>query len=115
MSITIAGNVGGDPVYDDAGATPRLSFRVAVNTWDKTHGEQTQWFGVTVWGQYANSLNTSGRIRKGAPVAVSGQLTVRTYQDKNNEKVTSLEIRPDSVQSFAPKTDNALPFGEAPF
>lgn len=112
MAITIAGNVGSEPEYKTEG-TARLSFRVAVNTWDKTNGEQTTWFGVTVWGNYADSLVKGGRIRKGAAVVISGQLTPRQYQNKNGETVTALDIRPDVVQSFerrAPADGDEPPF-----
>lgn len=106
MAITIAGNVGSEPEYKTEG-TARLSFRVAVNTWDKTNGEQTTWFGVTVWGNYADSLAKAGRIRKGASVVVSGQLTTRQYQNKQGETVTALDIRPDAVQSFDRRPSDA--------
>lgn len=115
MAITIAGNIGAEPEYKQDGNS-RLSFRVAVNTWDRERGEQTTWFGVTVWGKYADSLYQSGKLRRGGPVVVSGQLTPREYTDRTGTKQTSLDIRPDSVQSFAPKEEAAqLPFGEAPF
>lgn len=112
MALTIAGNVGNDPEYKTDG-TSRLSFRVAVNTWDKTNGEQTTWFGVTAWGAYADSLVKAGRVRKGATVVVSGQLTTRQYQNKQGETVTALDVRPDSVQVFDRKPsggDDEPPF-----
>lgn len=97
MSITIAGNVGSDPEYHTEG-THRLSFRVAVNTWDKKTGEKTTWFGVTAWGAYADSLAEGQRIYKGATVVVSGQLSPREYQTKSGEKATALDVKPDQIQ-----------------
>jgi single stranded DNA-binding protein len=103
ISVTILGNVGSEPELNNSGPSPRLSFRVAVNTWDKTKGESTTWFGVTVWGAYAESLSSQGRIRKGTTVAVSGQLSTREYTDKTGKNVTALDIRPDTVQAITPR------------
>lgn len=112
MSITIAGNVGPEPEYHTDG-TARLSFRVAVNTWSKQTGEQTTWFGVTAWGNYAESLHAGGRLTRGVPVVVSGQLQTREYTDRNGKVVTALDIRPDSIQPFAPK--GGQPGDDVPF
>ncbi len=100
MSITIVGNVGGDPDYNTE-STHRLTFRVAVNTWDKKAGEQTTWFGVTAWGAYADALASGQRITKGATVVVSGQLATREYNTRDGAKATALDIKPDQIQVVA--------------
>lgn len=114
MALTIAGNIGADPQFAQENGSTRLSFRVAVNTWDKKAGEKTTWFGVTAWGAYAEALHKGGRLRKGTTVVVSGQLEAREYTNKNGQIITALDVKPDSIQSFAPRVDDGESGGDEP-
>ena len=80
-NIQISGNIGKDPVLrytPDMKAV--LSFSVALYTGgSKEEGyKDTQWFGVSVWGEDAERLNAE--LHKGDKVTVTGMMRPpRTY------------------------------------
>ena len=89
----ISGRLGADPELRQAGQTPVLNLRVATSEREKVDGEWqdvTTWFGVSLFGKRAESL--SRFLRKGAFVSVVGKLRVRTYQTRDGETRTALEI-----------------------
>lgn len=86
----IAGNVGKDAeLKTTQGGDQFCRFSVAVSTgWgDK---KATTWWDVTRWGKGADKL--AGFLKKGAKVAVSGEISTREHEGK-----TYLQIRADHV------------------
>ena len=70
------------------------TFGIAV---DDGFGEnkQTYFFNVTVWGKSAEAV--ANYTHKGSKVAVSGKLTSRTYEDRNGNKRTAIEVVADAL------------------
>lgn len=88
--VNIAGNVGKDAeLKTTQGGDQFCRFTVAVSTgWGDR--KTTTWWDVTRWGKGADKL--AGFLRKGAKVAVSGEVSIREHDGK-----TYLQIRADHV------------------
>lgn len=93
--ILLIGRMTRDPEFrttqnDKAVAT----FSLAV---DDGFGEnkKTYFFNVTVWGKAAVAV--SSYTHKGSKVAVTGKLTSRSYEDKNGNKRTAVEVVTDML------------------
>lgn len=100
-NVTIVGNMIRDPElrFSPSGA-PILSFGVAVNRrwmnkqtqeWD----EQVSFFNVTAFGQLAENIADS--VQKGTRVIVTGRLEQRSFETKEGEKRSSVEIVVDDI------------------
>lgn len=90
-SISFDGRLAADPSlrYTPSGE-PVLSFRVAS---DIGFGERktTNWFNCQIWGKQAESLKNY--LKRGSPVTVYGQLTLREWQDKEGIKRLAPDVR----------------------
>jgi single-strand DNA-binding protein len=77
--------------------TPVTSFRIAVNRPRGRSGqEQTDFFGVSVWRQRAETA--AKYLQKGRPVLVAGRLQIREYTDRDGNKRTAVEVTADDFQ-----------------
>ena len=79
-----------------------LSFQFAV---DSGYGENksTDFFTVILWNEYAESM---GKIlKKGKQLGISGEVHIRDYEDKNNEKKRSVEITNANITFCGKKED----------
>ena len=87
---TIAGNLGKDAELKTTQTGDQLCrFSVAVTTgWGDR--KATTWWDVTRWGKGADKL--AGFLKKGAKVAVSGEISTREHEGK-----TYLQLRADHV------------------
>lgn len=81
------------------------SFTVAIDNWQKgPNGERTTSFiPCTVWGQVAE--NVSRFTRKGSLVGIEGRLNQRSYESRDNRKVSVVEVICDSVQYLEKKPE----------
>ena len=88
------------------------SFTVAIDNWTKgPNGERTTSFiPCTVWGQSAE--NVSRFTRKGSLVGIEGRLNQRSYETKDNRKVSVVEVICDSVQFLERKPEEGAPLIE---
>lgn len=94
---TVIGNLTNDPElrFTPSGAAV-ASFTVAANDrlFDKATNEwrdgDVSFFRCSVWRQYAENVAES--LRKGQRVIVHGSLGVRTYETREGEKRTSVEV-----------------------
>lgn len=98
--ITVAGNLTREPeLRFTAGGTATCGFGVAVNRRYQQNGEwvdaPTNFFNVTVWGQYGE--NVAASLSKGDRVLVKGRLDFRKYQNKDGVEVTTHDIVADEV------------------
>lgn len=98
--ITIIGNLTREPeLRFTAGGTATCGFGVAVNRRYQQNGEwvdaPTNFFNVTVWGQYGENVASS--LNKGDRVIVKGRLDFRKYQNKDGVEVTTHDIIADEV------------------
>jgi single-strand DNA-binding protein len=102
--VILMGHLGADPElrYTQNGS-PVSSFRLAINRkWkgkDNSQHEETTWTNVTVWGPQAESV--AKYLNKGSPVMIDGRLNYRTWQDKEGNNRSSLEVTAESVTFLA--------------
>jgi len=100
-SVVVTGNLTRDPeLRNTPNGTPVCKLRIAVNT--RRKGQDGNWedrpnyFDVTVWG--AQGENCANYLGKGRPVAISGRLEWREWQNDNGDKRQAVEIIADTVQ-----------------
>jgi len=128
--VILVGNLGQDP---DARFTPQgtavTNLSVATNeSWKDQSGEikeKTEWHRVVMYGRMAETANEY--MNKGQMVYIEGRLQTREWEDKNQVKRRTTEIRCDSFtmlgkrsevnqgthsndQGEKPQTDDDLPF-----
>lgn len=110
MSINhcaLSGNLGGDPdIRVTASGTQILSFQLAVNdrVKDPQTGEWTDranWVSCVIFGTRAEKL--ANYLHKGDKVAVSGRLRYSSWETKDGQKRSKLEVVVDEVEFFAQK------------
>lgn len=100
-TVTIRGNVGGDPVKSTtAGGVPVVHFRVASSSgyWDRSTGSwvegPTNWYAVSAFRQLAEHAKTS--LRSGDAVIVTGTLKLREWES-NGKRGFSADLTADAV------------------
>ena len=100
IKIILIGRVGGDPemrfTQDGVAVT---SFSLAANRStrqpDGSYKEEAEWFRISAWRKLAETCNQF--LNKGKLVYVEGSLRTRTYDGKDGQKRTSLEVNADRV------------------
>lgn len=100
--ITFDGNLGRDAevkTFDNGTKAMRFTVAVKPNWRGKTDQERpANWIPVTVWGKLVEFLE--GKLTKGTPVCVSGEMTTRMYE-KDGQKRSAFEVRAESVRVCA--------------
>ena len=83
---------------------PYSRFSIAVNrTFNNAQGERdTDFFNIVVWRKQAE--NVCNFLDKGSLVAIEGRLQQSSYDDKDGNKRTSVEVVADNVQFLESKT-----------
>lgn len=98
--VTIIGNLTADPelTYTTTGQA-KLSFSVAnTHIWYDAAGEKqekTSYFNVTAWRYLAE--NSARTLEKGIGVVVYGRLEQRSYEDKEGNKRSIVELVAEEV------------------
>lgn len=100
--ITVVGNLTADPElrYTQSGI-PVANFTIASTprTFDRQSGEwkdgDALFLRCSVWREFAEHV--AGSLAKGARVVASGRLTQRTYQDREGNNRTAIELQVDEV------------------
>jgi len=92
--------------------TAVCSFTAAV---DVGYGERkfTNWIRCQLWGKRAEG-GLPQYLTKGAQVAVSGELLVREYQDREGNNRTSVEVKVREIDLIGGKRDAQASDGFAP-
>jgi single-strand DNA-binding protein len=97
----VMGNLTRDPElkYLPSG-TAVVNFTVAINRSYKDHSgetkEETSFLPVVVWGKQAENCNQY--LKKGRPVFIDGDLRQRSWEDKEGQKRSIVEIHAFTVQ-----------------
>ena len=98
-SITVVGNLTRDPeLRFTQGGTALANCGIAVNRRYQQNGEwqeQTSFFNIVAWGDLAE--NVSASLNKGDRVIVTGRLEQRSYESKEGEQRSIVEIRADEM------------------
>ncbi|HIZ47345.1 MAG TPA: single-stranded DNA-binding protein [Candidatus Gemmiger excrementavium] len=79
---------------------------------DANGQSQVDWIPVTAWDRTAEFV--CKYFQKGSMIAVDGRLQSRSYQDKNGNNHTAIEIVANNVNFAGPKSANAAPGMGAP-
>lgn len=106
--VVLVGRLTRDPeLRRTTSGTSVASFTIAIDNRTKgPNGEKTTSFiPCTVWNQAAE--NVSRFTRKGSLVGIEGRLNQRSYESKDNRKVSVIEVICDSVQFLERKDENA--------
>lgn len=87
-SVRLVGNLGKDLELKDLGAgRSYVKGSVAINnSYQNAKGEmvkETQWHNFTAWGKTAELMSKA--LNKGSELMIEGQLSSRSYQDKDNQ------------------------------
>ncbi|MDR2382021.1 MAG: single-stranded DNA-binding protein [Bifidobacteriaceae bacterium] len=101
--ITVVGNLTGDPElrFTANGATPVANFTVASTprTFDRSSGEwkdgEPLFLRCSIWREAAENVAES--LTKGMRVIVQGRLTQRSYDTREGERRTVVELQVDEV------------------
>jgi single-strand DNA-binding protein len=115
--IMLIGNLGTDPeMRFTPSGNPVTSFNVATNrvytTSDGERKQETEWFRVTAWRKQAESCNQF--LTKGKLVYVEGSLRTRTWEDRDGQRRTTLEVNADRVLFLDRQAVAPLPGEETP-
>ena len=101
-TLTIVGNLTADPElrYTQNGlAVANFTIASTPRTYDRQSGEwkdgDALFIRCSVWREFAEHV--SGSLQKGSRVIAQGRLTQRSYETKEGEKRTSLELEVDEV------------------
>lgn len=112
-NVTAIGNVVFEPDFKvtESGLS-RCKLRIACNERKKTDtgwvDGETTFIDVVLW---RNQADAAGELNKGTAVMVSGKLRIRSYQNKDGNKATSVEIEAtDIAQVLKPVRDVEAPF-----
>ena len=100
--ITVIGNITADPElrYTQSGlAVANLTIASTPRTFDRTKNEwidgDALFLRASVWREYAEHV--AGSLTKGSRVIASGRLKQKTYETKEGEKRTSMELDIDEI------------------
>lgn len=100
--ITVVGNLTADPElrYTQNGL-PVVNFTIASTprTLDRASGEwkdgDALFLRASVWREFAEHV--AGSLTKGSRVIATGRLKQRTYQDREGQNRTSIELEVDEI------------------
>ena len=75
--------------------TPVASYTIAINS---RYGEQqqTDFINISSWGKSGEFV--SKYFKKGQPIAISGRLKNRNYEDSNRVKHYSMEVITEDIE-----------------
>jgi len=90
-TIFFTGNVGRDAEVRTVNGTDVCNFTVAVKQ-GFSRDAPTEWYRVAVWGSRGSSL--AQHVKKGAKVAVCGELVIGSYEGKPQYEVRAHEVDP---------------------
>ena len=108
--VIIVGNLGQDP---EGRFTPQgtavTNLRVATNeSWKNQSGEyqdRTEWHRVVMYGKMAETANEY--MHKGMMVYIEGRLQTNEWEDQNQVKRKTTEIRCDNFTMLGKKGEGA--------
>jgi single-strand DNA-binding protein len=100
--ITVVGNLTADPElrYTQSGlAVANFTIASTPRTFDKTKGEyvdgEALFLRASVWREFAEHV--AGSLTKGSRVVATGRLRQRSYETREGEKRTSIELEVDEI------------------
>ena len=115
--VILIGNLGQDP---EARFTPQgtavCNLSVATNeSWKDQNGEmqdRTEWHRVVMYGRMAETATEY--MKKGQMVYIEGRLNTREWEDQNQIKRRTTEIRCDNFTMLGKRSDSSGPASANP-
>lgn len=86
LNLTAHGNLGRDPELREVGQSQVASFSIGC----RTGKDETTWVSCSVWGTRADTVMKF--FKQGSKVTVVGSGKLRTYEKKDGNQGTSLEL-----------------------
>ena len=111
--VAIMGRLARDPELRQTTTGKNVaSFTIACDRGRRDANGQSQadWIPVTAWDRTAEFV--CKYFQKGSMIAVDGRLQSRSYQDKNGNNRTAIEIVANNVNFAGPKSSNPAPMGD---
>lgn len=109
------GNLTRDPELSETNSGVAVCrFGIAVNRRRASEDaeQQTDFFNVTAWRGLAETI--SRYCKKGNKIAVSGQIQIRQYEDREGAKRTSVDVVAEEVEFLSPKSNDEARTAEEP-
>ena len=113
--VVLIGNICKDPELSETNSGIAVCrFSIAVNRRRASDDaeQQTDFFNVTVWRGLAETV--ARYCKKGNKVAVSGQIQIRQYEDREGAKRTSVDVVAEEVEFLSPKSNDEARTAEEP-
>lgn len=110
--VAIMGRLVADPQMRQTTTGKNVaSFRIACDRGRKDANGQSQadFFDVVAWDRSAEFV--CRYFQKGSLIAIDGRLQSRSYQDKNGNNRTAIEIVANNLNFTGPKSQNAGAMG----
>jgi single-strand DNA-binding protein len=96
MNATIFGRIGRDAeLRQTSSGTSVAQFSVALNVYNKSGESKPTWVRAAVYGGQADSL--AQYLIKGTTVALSGDLVLREYDNRDGGRSVSLDMNVNAV------------------
>ena len=110
-SVTLVGNVGGDPNVRQIGDNKVAEFSLATSQRTKD-GETTDWHRIVAWSPRAEIIEQY--VTKGSRLLVRGSIRYREYSTQNGEKRYITEIVAQEVVLLSSKQEDGqrVPSGQ---
>lgn len=108
--VAIMGRLAADPQLRQTTTGKNVaSFRIACDRGRRDANGQSQadWLDVVAWDRTAEFV--CKYFQKGSLIAIDGRLQSRSYQDKNGNNRTAIEIVANNVNFAGSKSANAAP------
>lgn len=101
--VHLIGNLTKDPElrYTNSG-TSVASYTIAINN---RYGEkqETDYINITTWGKSGEFVNKY--FKKGQPIAITGRLKNKNYEDGNGVKHYSMEVITEDIEFVGAKKE----------
>ena len=107
----LIGNLGEDPQIRETEGGKVANIRLATSSRYKDKNgeaqEKTYWHNVVAWGGLAETIEKY--TKKGDRIQVDGEITYRSYEDKDGNKRMATDIRAYKVNLLSPKGSKPQP------
>jgi len=107
--VILFGNVGKDPeVKTFEGGNKVAKFSLATNKSYTKNGEkvtETSWHNIVLWGKLAELAEKY--VKKGNSVIIEGEISYRSYENKDGQTVYMTEINGDRLHFTGGRKDEA--------
>ncbi|MDR0384384.1 MAG: single-stranded DNA-binding protein [Christensenellaceae bacterium] len=107
--VFLIGNLTRDPELTTVGAENiavcRFGLAVSRRKSRDSSSPETDFFNISVWRQQGE--NCAKYLAKGRKVAVTGQIQIHNYEDKEGVKKIAVDIVADDVEFLTPRGEQA--------